>query len=242
MKLIEINVSRETKDEVFMNNINTIIFDLDGTLLNTLEDLTDSVNFALKEASIPIKTEEEIKKILGNGAESLIEQSISNGKDNILFFKCLQQFKEHYKNNIMNKTKPYPGIITLLKELSRRQCKLAVVSNKFDEAVKMLNKHFFSEYIKVACGEKAGIMKKPAPDTVYKALDELGAKSANAIYVGDSEVDAKTAKNSGMMFVGVTWGFRDKEVLIKEKADYIIDKPEELLGIFDLLSNNNKKI
>lgn len=214
-----------------MKYIDTILFDLDGTLLNTLGDLTDSVNFALKNAPFPIKTEDEVIKLLGNGAENLIELAVPDGKQNKLYSKCLYEFKEHYKKNILNKTKPYLGIISLLDELKKRKYKLAVVSNKFDEAVKMLNNHFFKEYIKVACGEKAGVLKKPAPDTVYKALEELGATPENAIYVGDSEVDAKTARNSGLVFVGVTWGFREREILIKEKAEYIIDKPEELLKI-----------
>jgi phosphoglycolate phosphatase len=217
--------------EITVKKIDTVIFDLDGTLLNTLEDLTDSVNFSLKNASFPTRTLEEVRHFLGNGAERLMELSIPEGKNNPLFAMCLVDFRKHYKKNIINKTCPYPGIMTVLKKLKNNDYKLAVVSNKFDEAVKMLNKHFFSEYIKTAIGERAGILKKPAPDTVYTALKELGTSSENTVYVGDSEVDAKTAKNSGLIFVGVTWGFRDREVLKNEKADYIIDKPEELLNI-----------
>lgn len=219
-----------------MKYIDTVIFDLDGTLLKTLGDLTDSVNFALSRASLPVKTEDEVKQLLGNGAERLIELSVPGGKKNVLYSNCLHKFKEHYKKNIMNKTRPYPGIVPLLEELKKEQYKLAVVSNKFDEAVKMLNNHFFNKYIKVACGEKAGVLKKPAPDTVIKALEELGAKQENAIYVGDSEVDAKTAANSGLLFVGVTWGFREKETLLKEKAEYIINEPEELLRILSSIT------
>jgi len=121
----------------------------------------------------------------------------------------------------------------LLEQLSKEGYKLAIVSNKFDTAVKNLNQVYFGEYIKVAIGESEGVSKKPAPDTVLKALAELGAAADKAIYVGDSEVDARTAKNSGIIFVGVTWGFRDKEVLEQEGADYIIDRPQDLLKIIN---------
>jgi phosphoglycolate phosphatase len=134
---------------------------------------------------------------------------------------------------MQNKTDAYKEIIELLEELSKEGYKLAIVSNKFDKAVKELNQFYFEKYIKVAIGESENIHRKPAPDTVFKALAELGSTADKAVYVGDSEVDVKTAKNSGIVCVGVTWGFRDREVLEREGADYIIDKPEELLKIID---------
>jgi phosphoglycolate phosphatase len=132
---------------------------------------------------------------------------------------------------MQNKTGAYKGIKELLKQLSKENIKMAIVSNKFDKAVKELNQFYFGEYIKVAIGESENILKKPAPDTVFKALDELSSTADKAVYVGDSEVDVKTAKNSGIVCIGVTWGFRDREVLEQMGADYIIDSPEEILKI-----------
>lgn len=216
-----------------MKKYDTVIFDLDGTLLNTLEDLTDSVNYALALHGFPCRKIEEVRRFLGNGAANLMRLSICDGLDNPNFEKCLADFRSHYSGNLQNKTAAYEGIIGLLKQLSEEGYKLAIVSNKFDKAVKGLNQAYFREYIKVAIGESENVSRKPAPDTVLKALEELGSAADKAVYVGDSEVDAQTARNSGIMFVGVTWGFRDREVLEQEGADYIIDRPEELLKIIN---------
>lgn len=216
-----------------MKRYDTVIFDLDGTLLNTLEDLTDSVNYALSLHGFPCRKIEEVRSFVGNGVAILMELSLAGGRDNPQYEKCLADFRRHYSENLQNKTGPYNGIMELLEQLSKENIKMAIVSNKFDKAVKGLNQVYFGEYIKVAIGESEGVSRKPAPDTVLKALEELGSTADKAVYVGDSEVDAKTAKNSGIMFVGVTWGFRDREVLEQEGADYIIDKPQELLGIIE---------
>lgn len=216
-----------------MKRYDTVIFDLDGTLLNTLEDLTDSVNYALSLHGFPCRKIEEVRSFVGNGLAILMELSLAGGRDNPKYEKCLADFRRHYSENLQNKTEPYNGIMELLEQLSKDNIKMAIVSNKFDKAVKGLNQVYFGEYIKVAIGESEGVSRKPAPDTVLKALEELGSTADKAVYVGDSEVDAKTAKNSGIMFVGVTWGFRDREVLEQEGADYIIDKPQELLGIIE---------
>lgn len=212
-----------------MKKYDTVIFDLDGTLLNTLDDLTDSVNYALGLYGFPCRKIAEVKSFLGNGAARLMELSIPEGINNPQYKKCLADFRSHYSRNIQNKTVPYKGIMELLGKLSKEGYKLAIVSNKFDKAVKGLNQIYFGGYVKVAIGESENVSKKPAPDTVFKALRELGSTADKSIYVGDSEVDVKTAKNSGMKCVGVTWGFRDREVLEQEGADYIIDTPEELL-------------
>lgn len=216
-----------------MKKYNTVIFDLDGTLLNTLDDLTDSVNYTLELYGFPSRTIEEIRCFLGNGVARLIELAVPDGLNNPEYEKCLADFRIHYSENMQNKTSTYKGILELLKQLSREDYKIAIVSNKFDKAVKGLNKLYFEEYIKVAIGESANISKKPAPDTVFKALEELNSTADKAVYVGDSEVDVKTAKNSGMICVGVTWGFRDRSVLEQEGADYIINSPEELLKIIN---------
>jgi phosphoglycolate phosphatase len=214
-----------------MKNYDTVIFDLDGTLLNTLDDLADSVNYTVGMYGFPCRKIEEVKSFVGNGVARLMELSIPDGLNNPQYEKCLADFRNHYSKNMQNKTDAYKGIMELLEKLSKEGYKLAIVSNKFDKAVKGLNQVFFGEYVKVAIGESENVSKKPAPDTVFKALEELGSTADKSVYVGDSEVDVITAKNSGIMCVGVTWGFRDREVLEQEGADYIIDSPQELLKI-----------
>lgn len=214
-----------------MKKYDTVIFDLDGTLLNTLEDLTDSVNYALGLYSFPCRTGSEIRSFVGNGVGRLMELSIPDGLNNPQFEKCLSDFRNHYSQNMQNKTDTYKGIMELLRQLSKEDYKIAIVSNKFDTTVKGLNQVYFSEYVKVAIGESENVSKKPAPDTVFKALDELRSTAEKSVYVGDSEVDVKTAKNAGVTCVGVTWGFRDRSVLKQEGANYIIDTPEDLLKI-----------
>lgn len=214
-----------------MKKYDTVVFDLDGTLLNTLEDLTDSVNFALARYGFPGRKTAEVRSFLGNGAARLMELSIPDGMNNPQYEKCVADFRNHYSVNMQNKTLAYKGIMELLGQLSKEDYKIAIVSNKFDKAVKELNQVYFGEYIKVAIGESKNVAIKPAPDIVFKALEELGSTVDKAVYVGDSEVDVKTAKNSGIMCVGVTWGFRDREVLEQNGADYIIDRPQELLEI-----------
>ena len=215
--------------------IEAIIFDLDGTLLNTLEDLADSTNFALDKLNYPPHSTEEIKSFVGNGVAKLIERAIPNGRKNPDFDKCLNIFKKHYSQNMYNKTRPYDNIINLLTELKRENYKLAVVSNKFDSAVKELCEKYFPDLIDIAIGENEamGIKKKPAPDTVLQVLDILKIDSLQAIYVGDSDVDIMTAKNSNMRCISVTWGFRDREFLIKNNAEIIIDKPKEIIDYLD---------
>lgn len=218
-----------------MAMLNTVIFDLDGTLLNTLDDLADSVNFALGKFGFPERSHEEIKSFVGNGVRNLMQLSTPGGLDNPQFESCLEAFREHYSKNMNNKTRPYEGIMELLAGLAGKNYKLAIVSNKFDRAVKELAKEFFGEYIGVAIGESGGVRKKPEPDCVFEALKELAAESGEAICVGDSEVDVRTARNAGIPCVGVTWGFRSKELLAAEGADHIIDSPLELMGLLEMM-------
>lgn len=214
-----------------LKKYDTVIFDLDGTLLNTLDDLTDSVNHALALFDFPCRSIAEIRSFVGNGVGRLMELSIPDGLNNPHFEQCLSDFRTHYSKNMWNKTGAYEGMMELLCQLAKEHFKMAVVSNKFDSAVKELIQDYFGEYIKVAIGESKNVSRKPAPDTVLKALEQLGSAPEKAVYVGDSEVDVKTAKNAGLVCVGVTWGFRDREVLEREGADYIIDKPDELLKV-----------
>ena len=213
-----------------MSKIDTVIFDLDGTLINSLEDLRVSVNYALFGFKYPKQTLDMVRRNVGNGIEKLIERSLPDGKDNVNYEVCLEIFKEHYKTHMSVNTKPYPHIIETLAALKSRGYKLAVVSNKFDAAVKPLCQKYFKNLIDVAIGQSKDTKKKPAPDTVYIVLDELGSTSETSIYVGDSEVDIQTAKNSGMDCISVSWGFKTKEFLKQNGASVIIDTPLEIFN------------
>ena len=207
-----------------------VIFDLDGTLLNTLDDLADSTNYALSKFGYPTRTIEEVRQFVGNGVAKLIERAIPEGKNNSNFEKCLSVFKENYAQNMYNKTAPYNGIIEMLSNLKSKGIKIAVVSNKFDLAVKELCKKYFEEFIDFAAGENEaqGIKKKPAPDTVISVLNEFNFAPEDAVYVGDSDVDIMTAKNSKMPCISVTWGFRDKKFLLENGATILINAPSEI--------------
>jgi phosphoglycolate phosphatase len=209
----------------------TIIFDLDGTLLNTLDDLRDSLNEILVNNGYEARCIEDVKRFVGNGARNLIRQSVPESLNEEEVTKILEEFKEHYKNNMQNKTRPYNGIMELLLDLSRYNYKIAIVSNKFDNAVKSLAGIYFGNLIKVAIGETADIKRKPSPDSIYAAVKELGSSLEHTVMVGDSETDVRTAKNAGIPCIGVTWGFRCREVLRNEGADFLIDTPRELLTL-----------
>ncbi len=215
-----------------MKNIekNLIIFDLDGTLLNTLEDLTDSTNFALKHFNYLERTIDEIRQFVGNGVAKLIERAIPMGLNNPNFNECLNIFKQNYAQNMYNKTAAYPGIIKMLQELKQQGCKTAVVSNKFDMAVKELCGKYFPDLIDIAAGENEaeGIRKKPYPDSVLKVMKTLNVDAMQTIYVGDSEVDILTAKNANLKCISVSWGFKSKEFLLENNAEIIIDTPDEI--------------
>lgn len=215
---------------------NTIIFDLDGTLLDTLDDLTTAVNYALRKHYLPKRSKDEVRQFLGNGMERLIELSVPKGKKTKNFKTILQDFKAYYLVNAITKTAPYPGIMDMLNTLKQKGFKLAIVSNKGYQAVSFLREYFFNETIDVAIGEKEGIRKKPFPDTVYEALSVLNEEKQNAYYVGDSEVDILTAKNAGMQCLSVSWGFRTKEELQFYDSDLIFDNPSDILNY--IVDNN----
>lgn len=212
---------------------NTIIFDLDGTLLNTLEDLMDSVNYALSQYGMPKRELEEIRHFVGNGVERLMELSVPDGKNNPVFQEAFACFKEHYLIHCNDKTGPYPHIMDLLEALHDKGYNMAIVSNKYMNAVKELNELYFSRFIKVAIGESAGIRKKPAPDTVEEAIRQLGVSKDSCVYVGDSEVDHMTAVNSGLRCISCLWGFRTKEELIKAGAgnNIFVTDPMQILEV-----------
>jgi phosphoglycolate phosphatase len=210
--------------------IDTVIFDLDGTLLDTLGDLADSVNFALKSFDMPLKSEEQVKSYVGNGIRMLMIRAVPEGEDNPLFEDVFRTFKEHYNEHCNDKTKAYDGIPELISRLKCNGYSLAIVSNKVDTAVKNLCKRYFKD-IEVAIGDREGMKIKPAPDSVNLALAELGKTKETAVYVGDSDVDLETAKNSGLECISVLWGFRDREFLLSHGAMIMVEKPLDILDL-----------
>ena len=215
-------------------NIKTIIFDLDGTLLNTLDDLSSSVNYALRQHGLAERSQAEVRQFLGNGIRRLIEQSVPAGTDEQKTEDVFQTFRSHYLEHSLDQTRPYDGIEDLLHQLNDMKVATAIVSNKLDPAVKELHQHFFSDTIQVAIGETKTIRRKPAPDMVDECIRLLGCDRQTCLYVGDSEVDLQTARNAGLPCLSVSWGFRDKKQLIEAGATTIIDRPDELI---DILTN-----
>lgn len=214
-----------------MNKKNTVIFDLDGTLLNTLEDLRDSVNAIMKKYGFPQYSTDQIRSFVGNGVGKLIERSVPGGRGNESFEAALADFKSYYTAHCRIRTKPYDGVLDLMKSLCERGFRLAIVSNKNDAAVRELNEIYFSQYTKAAIGDREGAKRKPAPDAVFAALGELGSEKENAVYVGDSEVDYETAANSGLDCILVSWGFRDRELLQSLEGAVVADDCEQLLNM-----------
>ena len=211
--------------------IKTVLFDLDGTLLNTLTDLSNSVNYALSSHHLPQRTELEVRSFLGNGIHNLIERSVPENTPRELLEDVFQSFKSYYLQHGLDSTAPSPGIISLLKALQQKSVKMAIISNKVDTAVQQLNKKFFSDYIGIAIGEKPQIRRKPAPDSVLLAIKALDANPATTLYVGDSEVDYETAHSAGIRCALVTWGFRDRLDLEALHADYYVNSPHELMAV-----------
>lgn len=189
----------------------TAIFDLDGTLLNTLDDLADAVNYSLAHFSYPTRSLAEVRRFVGNGVANLIERSLPNSKRTPDFDEVLATFRAYYEKNSQNKTAPYEGILPLLARLREQGVRVAVVSNKFDAAVAALSRRYFADLVEIAVGESSDRAKKPAPDGIFYALEQLGEAREGAVYIGDSEVDAVTAKNAGIPCISVLWGFRDRE-------------------------------
>ncbi|MCQ2479905.1 MAG: HAD-IA family hydrolase [Clostridia bacterium] len=207
------------------------IFDLDGTLTNTLEDLKNSVNYALQSEGLPLRSKEEIRRFVGNGVLRLIGRSVPENTPKDVELKVLETYRKHYAVHLNDTTAPYDGIMQMLRQLQSDNIKTAVVSNKGDEAVKSIVKGFFSDIIPLAIGRKDDVPAKPAPDSVWSAMKELGCSAKETIYIGDSEVDVETAHNAGLKCIAVSWGFRDKELLQSVGADYIIDTPKEIFNI-----------
>lgn len=214
-----------------MKTFNIYIFDLDGTLLDTLQDLASAVNYALRQYGMPEHSLDDIRRFVGNGVRLLMERAIPEGAHHPQFEDVFATFRQYYMAHSLDTTRPYDHIPELLHHLKSNGCQLAVVSNKMMAATQELVAHFFPE-IEVAIGEHeaAGIRKKPAPDTVFEALRQLG-NVTSAVYVGDSDVDLATARNSGLPCISVLWGFRTKPFLLEHGATTFIEHPNELLSV-----------
>ncbi len=210
-------------------NRKLIIFDLDGTILNTLDDLADSTNYALRVSRFPTRTIEEVRCFVGNGIRKLIERAVPEGTAQDMVEKVLADFTVHYGEHCADKTRPYEGIEEVITRLREMGCMTAVVSNKADFAVQELCEQYFPGLFDYVVGEREGIRRKPSPDSVLAVLDKLGTAKEETVYVGDSDVDIQTAQNAGIDILSVEWGFRDKEFLLKHGAVKLIQSPQELL-------------
>ena len=210
--------------------INTVIFDLDGTLLDTLEDLKKATNYALKFCNMPERTLDEVRRFVGNGVRNLMIRAVPDGESNSEFERAFAIFKEYYGQHCNDATKAYDGIPQLLQELKDRGYALAIVSNKIDSAVQDLNHKYFPQ-VDVAIGDRENLRRKPEPDSVNLALDVLNKTKQEAIYVGDSDVDLQTAQNAGLPCISVLRGFRDKEFLIEHGATVFVKKPMEIIDV-----------
>lgn len=213
--------------------IKNVVFDMDGTILNTIDDLYNSVNFALSECGYPKRSMIEVLSFVGNGVKVLINRAIPKGYTAEEFDICFKKFMGHYNLHKNDNTCPYDGILELMQVLQAKGIKMSVVSNKFDAGVKELAEKLFTGYLPVAIGESEKVQPKPNPSGVWYALELMGAKSEESVYIGDSEVDFETAKNSGLKFIAVTWGFRPRELHEELGVKYIAEKPMDIVKILE---------
>ncbi len=209
-----------------------LIFDMDGTILNTLDDLTDTTNYALMQHKLPTHTLEEVRMMVGNGLAVLIEKAVPEGSDQVLKDKVLATYLSYYKEHCADKSRPYEGICEMIQKARDMGYKTAVVSNKTDAAVQSLCEDYFKGLFDASIGDKEGVRRKPYPDGVEAVLEMLKVDKTDAVYIGDSDVDIMTAKNSGLDLIGVSWGFRGRDFLKEHGAQIIIDRAEQ---IFDFI-------
>ena len=208
-----------------------LIFDMDGTILYTLEDLMNSTNYALLEYGYPVRTLDEVRQFVGNGIHKLVERAVPEGTPKDRIEDVFETLEKHYKIHCMDTTKPYDGIIDLLKKLREKGFQTAVVSNKVDFAVQDLVDDFFRGLFDIAIGEREGVRKKPAPDSVYEVMKAFHLAKEDVVYIGDSDVDFETAKNAGVDYILVEWGFRDRSFLESLGAAVFAKKPEDILNL-----------
>ena len=217
--------------EIMVKKYDAILFDLDGTLLDSLEDMKDSVNHVMREFGFPEHTTEEIRTFVGNGIRRLIERSVPEDTDPRTCEAALKVYRSYYNDHCMIKTKPYDGVPELLAALKKEGFAMAIVSNKNEEAVEEMREHYFGDLVPLAFGQSDAVPKKPDPSMVYAAADRLGIPKERCIYVGDSEVDIETAKNAGIDCITCLWGFREKEFLLAEGARVLAEAAEDILRV-----------
>ncbi len=208
-----------------------VIFDLDGTLLDTLKDLTDATNYALGSHGLPLHSTDEVRSFIGNGISKLIARAVPEGTPQIIQKKVLDAFNLYYKEHCADNTRPYPGILLLLADLRKQGCQTAIVSNKADYAVQELAEQYFPGLLDAACGERPGIACKPAPDMLLTVMAQLRASKENTIYVGDSDTDLLTAKNADIPCIGACWGFRGRSFLLEHGATLLADRAEDIIKL-----------
>lgn len=216
-----------------MSRYKLAIFDMDGTILDTLEDLADSVNYALEACGMPKRSIEEVRKFVGNGIRKLIERAVAHGADEEQINQVFDTFNNYYKDHCAIKTKAYDGIVEVISELRKAGIKTAVVSNKADYGVQSLCESYFKGLFDFAVGEREGVRRKPYPDSVLAVLDRFEISRENAVYIGDSEVDYETSVNAEVDSIMVTWGFRDEDFIRSKGARVFVNKPHELLEFFE---------
>ncbi len=214
------------------SHIRTIVFDLDGTLLDSLTDLANSINAALQKHGLPQHTLAEVRQFVGNGIGKLAERAVADGTENPLYEAVLADTKAFYAQKCRENTSPYPGILPLLKALREKGFQLAVVSNKPDAQVKKLCSDFFGGLIAEAFGQQSGVLLKPAPDSLLRVMDDLHSSKEDTVYVGDSDVDIQTAANAGVPCISVLWGFRDYPVLKAAGGTVFVKSPAEMNALF----------
>lgn len=220
--------------------IKGVIFDLDGTLLNTLYDLKEAVNFALRNSGLKEITLNQTKEYVGNGIKNLVKRAIGKDVDEITFEKIYLDFKNYYDEHQKDFTVPYDGILPMIESVYKLNLKMAIVSNKYQSGVDNLCIPIFGKYISVLIGASEGIKLKPAPDMAYLACKRLSLKPEECIFIGDSDTDALTGKNANMKVIGVSWGYRDVETLKKLNVDYIVNNPNEIINILKKEINDNE--
>lgn len=208
-----------------------VIFDMDGTILNTLEDLKNATNYSLRQFGMPERSLEEVRMFVGNGIRKLVERAVPAGTPKEKIDQVLDVFLEYYEIHSADNTSPYPGILELVEKLKKSGIKTAVSTNKADVPAQELGREYFNGIFDLIVGQQDGLKVKPAPDSVNKILSILDIQKKDAIYIGDSDVDVQTAKNSGLDFIGVSWGFRGREFLEKNGAKNIVDNANEILDL-----------
>lgn len=208
-----------------------VIFDMDGTILNTLEDLKNATNYSLRQFGMPERSLEEVRMFVGNGIRKLVERAVPSSTSEEKIAQVFDVFLEYYEIHSADNTSPYPGILELVEKLKKSGIKTAISTNKADVPAQELGREYFNGIFDLIVGQQDGLKVKPAPDSVNKILSILDIQKKDAIYIGDSDVDVQTAKNSGLDFIGVSWGFRGREFLEKNGAKNIVDNANEILDL-----------